>query len=382
MTDGNAASGPQKKETKVGNQALVKVEQAMSRPLATVEDLTRTLEELEGTANVLSPVAAVNHVKPLHQVSIRVVKIDPQTECYQDKRFCGPNERALGGVALQKLMAAAGVQIVSKTRLDDRTDPYVCEMEIVAAMQDFDGTWRQMIGTKALDLRDGSEEAKAMLPKELANQRKQIVSMAETKAMYRACRKLFSIKQKYSDMELAKPWVVPKLVAHLDLNDPEQKAAAIQDALGSTRALFGPPRGEVRTMRDAGGARALPPAEPSNGGDAVVEQPPTREKTAPEQPAAEDFDLPDFSKDEPAPILCGCPCGDQVEVSEEVAKITQEKVGGVRCAACYPGPRFDYGKHKDLRSLGLPKMPNLTAEDVRRAIEKKDEAPKAAGGRR
>lgn len=365
----------------MSSTTLARVEDITSKPLATVDDLRRTFESLKDRANVVSPVAAVSHVKPLHQISLRAVVIDPTTECYQDKRFCQGDEVALGGVGLSKLMAAAGAQVVQETRLDDRSDPHYCEIEVYVAVQDFDGTWRQVPGTKALDLRKGSEDAKAMTEKELSNARKHIQSLCETKAIYRALRKLLTLRQKYSRKELERPWVVPKLVPHLDLSDPDQKAAAIQDALSTTRALFGPAPAERRTTHDSTPA-ALPPAVDSVHGQEPRREPssPAKEEVPASDGAAGDFDLPDFKEKEEQLFVCGCPCGDQVAVTEEVARLTKEKVGGIRCKACYPGAGFDYARHKDLRTLELPMFPKLTADDARKANE--DRARATAGGRR
>lgn len=366
--------------------ALTRISDVTSRPLVSVEDLRRTFESLSGQANVVSPIAAVNHVKPLHQISLRMVVIEPETECYQDKRFCKDNEFALGGVGLQKLLAAAGAQIVSRTRLDDRSNPHYCEIETTLAVQDFDGAWRQMIGTKELDLRDGSEDAKNMLPKELSNARKHIQSLCETKAIYRATRKLFTLRQKYTKAELARPWVVPKLVPNLDLSDPDQKAAAIAEATAGTRGLFGPPPGETRTMRDVSPPLALP------SGDATSERQDaaaTREaaETAGEHDDQVDLDLLDVAEPpkEAVPVIhCGCPCGDQAEVAVEVAEVTKEKYGSVRCRACAPSKSFDFGRHKDLRGglLDLPKHPRLTVDELRRQLDALAAKAQPAGARR
>jgi hypothetical protein len=347
----------------MSNTAIARIEDVTARPLVSVEDLRKTFDSLQGRANVLSPLAAVSHIKPLHQVSLRMVVLDPERECYQDRRFCGPDEYALGGVALQKLAGAAGVEILDRTRNDDKSDRHYCEITMRLRVQDFDGSWRPMIATKELDLRDGSEDAQSMKTQELSNARKHIQSLCETKAMYRALRKLFSIRQKYKKAELALPWVVPKLVVNLDLNDPDQKAAAIREATGATRALYGP----------GDSPAALPPANPAGT------HPPPPVGTKPHDDEEEEdedqasFDLPDFApdkKDEPALILCLCPCGDSTEISKEVAEITTAKVGAPRCKDCYPNSGFNFEKHRDLPRgglLNLPKHPELTAEKVRAA---------------
>jgi hypothetical protein len=147
---------------------------------------------------------------------------------------------ALGKNALAKLMAAAGVQVVSKQRLDDRSDPSYCELEVALALRDFDGSHRQVIATKEMDLRPGAPETMKpekdtqgnktgrLVPYEasaLADKRRHIQSHAETKAIERGLRLLFALPQKFKRAQLEKPFVVPKLVA-LDPTDPETKTAS------------------------------------------------------------------------------------------------------------------------------------------------------------
>jgi hypothetical protein len=365
------------------SKALVKVTEIPTHPLARVEELRAAFEGLRDRFNILCPVAQVDHLMPLHQASLRAVMIDTTVdgygngpEVYRDPRFCAKDEVALGKNALAKLMAAAGVQVVSKQRLDDRSDPNYCELEVALAVRDFDGSHRQVIATKEMDLRPGAPETMKpekdsqgnktgrLVPYEdtaLADKRRHIQSHAETKAIERGLRLLFALRQKYKLADLARPFVVPKLVPALDPNDPETKTALIHHALAGETALFGAPRSlPTRTLREV-----PPPAEARSAATAPAVEPETAALDA-EEASPEDFEVPDLTPAEP--IVCACPCGDQVEISEAVAAATTEKVGAPRCAACFPGKRFDYERHKDLRTLGLPKHPKLTAADVRAAL--------------
>jgi len=287
------------------------------RPIAAVEELSRTLEQMSKTANVLSPIAAVDSIMALHQVSLRIVKVDGSTdangngpECYRDPRFCKQGEVALGKNALAKIMGAAGVQIVSRHRLDNHADPYYCEVEVVLAMQDFDGTYRQIIATKEMDLRAGAPET--MKPEKdaqgtktgrlvtyddsaLADKRRHIQSHAETKAIERGIRLLFSLRQKYSLEDLKKPFVVPKLVGNLDPNDPGDREALRQHALGNQMALYGPQRNgrQVKTLKAVNEEEAIDlgmippaPAEP------VAPSAPLEPELPPEEPVAPPCGLP------------------------------------------------------------------------------------------
>lgn len=359
-----------------------------SAPLSRIEDLRALWAQMAGKANLVSPVASVDAILSMHRVSVRAVVIDHHVdgkgngpECYKGK-FCGANERALGKVALDKIQAAAGVQTIYRLRLDDRSAPYYCEIEVQLGMQDFDGTTRVVTRARAVDLRDGSPDAMTMLGWEngkvaLAQARGKILELCETKAGLRALRTLLSIKQKYTVEELSKPFVVPKLVPALDPSDPDQKAALIRMAEGGNRALFGPPAGEARQLREVNQPAVIPAPGPGKPPPPVGRVPAADDNE--EDDAGDDqasFDLPDFTppkKNEPALIFCLCPCGDSTEISEDVARITTENVGAPRCKDCYPNRGFNYEKHENLPRgglLNLPKHPDLTADRVKAANEK------------
>jgi hypothetical protein len=373
-----AAEEPQKGSGAVSTQALTKVEDLNLEPVERIEDLREQIQKLQGRANLVCPVVSVDGILAMHRLSLRVVKIDPTVdakgngrEVYKGK-FCEGDERALGKVALDKIDAAAGIQLLGRRRLDDRSHAYYCEIEVTKGLRDYDGTWRQTTKTKVVDLRDGSASATSLKEHAavLAQARAVIQELAETKAGLRATRTLLSLRQKYTVAELSRPFVVPKLVPNLDPSDPDQKQALIGMATGREHALFGPQPGEeVREIRDVTPPPALhpppvdrrdthaPPTEPGPGG-AVEED--------------DDFEMADFgAKDEPGIIVCLCPCGDQRQVTEAVAQATTEKVGAVRCSECFPGKGFDYQRHKDLPSLKLPKFPDVTADDVKAKASKK-----------
>ena len=77
---------------------------------------------------------------------------------------------------------------------------------------------------------------------------------------------------------------------------------------------------------------------------------------------ASGFEAPPPAPAEPI-IVCGCPCGDQREVTAEVARITTEATGSPRCGACYPwNPKYQAKAHAALKNMEIPKYPLLTGE--------------------
>lgn len=354
--------------------ALTKVQ-----PLTSIEALEKTWHDLRDKANLVSPVSSVDTIPAMHGISLRAVVIDhnvDKDEVYRDTRFCtDEDDRALGGVALQKIAAAAGIQFVDQRRLDDRSEPYYCEIEVTLGIQDYDGTRRQVKKTRALDLRDGRPEAMKpekkkgrgdkyprktgnmipLDPSALADRRRHIQSLAETKAFHRALRTILQLKQKYTVDELRKPFVVPKLVPMLDPNDPDQKKALIEMAVGREATLYGHDGGDIRELKDVTPAPAESPPSTSDDVDQNENDPP--EEVIDE----EDFEPLELPEEEPPPAgTCACPCGCQLELTEKVTAIGVEKLGTPRCRDCYPSRQFNLEKHRDVDNLEIPKMPKAT----------------------
>ena len=288
-----------------------------SKPIQSIDGLVAALAEWRQKAIVLSPVVLVDHIAPMHQVSLRAVVIDPTVdekgngpECYFDGRFCKPGEVAPGKNALMKIMAAAGINKAERRDLDDRKDPYYAHVEVTLVRRDFDGSWLQIIASKEMDLRPGSPETMkpeyidnkktgrmvAMEDTAIADKRRHIRSHAETKATERALREMMSIAQKYSADALRRlPIVVTKLVQALDPNDPEQKAALIDDALASGAKLYGPRAagGVIRTLKAVNDEQAIDVSYMAEAPQEPAAPPaPTEPELPPEEPATPPCGLP------------------------------------------------------------------------------------------
>lgn len=194
----------------------------------------------------------------------------------------------------------------------------------------------------------------------LADKRRHMQSLAETKALYRALRLILQLKQKYTVKELERPFVVPKLVPALDPADPVQKQALIEMAMGGLSAvgrLYGHGGGSMRELKDA------KPAPPDQSDRTDVNENFTMTPEV-DKFDENDFDAPEFPITEPDPIVCACPCGCQLELEKRVAVTGIERIGTARCAECYPARRFDAKRHNDVGDLKIPKYPGLTAERV------------------
>ena len=239
------------------------------KPAHNLETLAENFREASRHGHLLSPIIAVDQVPPFHQISMRAVVVDATIpskrngdtgmgtgpECYRDPRFCEADEVALGKNALMKIMAAAGIQVIEETRLDDRTDPHYCNIQVRLAWTDMDGLLQQRVASKEIDLREGSpgtmqpekdgqgKKTGKMVPMQqsaIADKRRNIAALCETEAILRGVRSILALAQKYKVTELDKPFFVPKLVPFLDTTDPDQRAVALGRMAASQSSLYGP----------------------------------------------------------------------------------------------------------------------------------------------
>lgn len=353
--------------------AATVVRQEDLKPINNVQELAERCRELAKTAIVLTPIQQIDQIPDIYQISLRVVVIDTTLpkpnangpEVYHSKIFHGDASRTedirevgLGRVALNRIMGAAGYSLVAETRTDDRSDPLYAECNTLIAGRDFDGTIRQFSGTAKHDLRKGSEEAAKMTPAQLSGARRKIVERCMTFALERAIRGALGIQHSYKLEDLrTKPFVVPKLIPNA--NQPEMRRALLAREAGATQALFGSAE-EPRVTKDATPERTPPPPLPQRKADDVVDA----ETVEDEEEDDDDIDLSKPIADGPALILCTCPCGHQLEIAAAQAEKTMAQVGGPRCPACAPSKRYDHKAHKDLRTMGFPKYPEMGPDEL------------------
>ena len=202
--------------------------------------------------NVLLPVTEISEIPAGAKLAVRQVRISVENETYAVDR----GRRALSGVALDRIAAAAGVTFISERRTDDRKHPHYCSYEVVAEITDLDGTRRRKIGTKTIDLRDdcgdgtpgprlaqitSTARAKGRNPsRQLLQEREYIDSYCASKAKNRAVRQLIGLRSAYDPKELRKPFVAPKLVP--DTSNPEARQMVLAQMTGAAAALYGQPQ--------------------------------------------------------------------------------------------------------------------------------------------
>lgn len=217
--------------------------------------------------HLVSPATTCPRLRSGCLVGLNVVPIAPETETHD----VGFGKRSLLRTALLKLANAAGIcwNTRASGRMDSGIHPFFCHWHSEGGWQSLDGTWLPVSGDAQLDLRDGSAAVAKILESaqtpekgriQLRDTRSKILEHAQSKSELRAIRKALAIRT-YTIAELAKPFVVARLMWVGDPNDPEDRKAIREHFLQGSAAMFGessPPRALTPT---ASKTYALPPVD-------------------------------------------------------------------------------------------------------------------------
>lgn len=231
-----------------------------------VELLKELLLRAQRECHLIGPGVAVGALPEGFAVALTPILVDIEKETYKaaasdDEDYRGGRggpgeERALGRTALDRIAAAAGVTFDPEKsgRQDEGRDPRYCHWRTVARWKLFDGSVVERVGDKEIDLHDDSDYVHQLEQQaarynrsaeiRIRNERVQILSFAATKSRNRSIRDL-GIRSKYTRAELAKPFVVARLLFTGASTDPElRRTFAImlaQQAIGASARLYGPP---------------------------------------------------------------------------------------------------------------------------------------------
>lgn len=258
---------------------------AATTPLPPAPDPT-TLERINAAIqtysqelyNILCP-AIIQTIPEWFSVALKVVQIDPNPDHRQVyKATPGSEDLSLGKVALANLAAAAGIswKWSASGRVDDGRDPNRIRYRAVGSMIDLSGERRELMGEKEIDLvaiqaelwRNYEKKAtsyeqfipaerkKRMLREDeiqdwvrektlndLIQMKKHALARAQTGAMERVVRDALGLKSSYTPQELAKPFVVPRLIFSPDTKDPDVKMFHLALKAGVIEELYGNQRG-------------------------------------------------------------------------------------------------------------------------------------------
>jgi hypothetical protein len=226
--------------------------------LAPYERSIREMAKLHNPdrCHFLAPKTLIDEVPDGMRLVATRVDISPDPKDGDVYPIPGPGGKlGIGKAKLNQIAQAIGMTWVDGGRLDNRKNPHYCEWMVIGRHTLPDGSSALERASKTIDLRDKTEagEPGADLAKikqiakkknrdpsgEIAQQRAEIQSLAETKAKNRAIRAAATIHTGYTRDQLAKPFVAIKLA--VDPRSELGQRAIMANVTGATAALFGPP---------------------------------------------------------------------------------------------------------------------------------------------
>jgi hypothetical protein len=182
----------------------------------------------------------IDRVPDDYAISLRVVRLpadlsgDSNGVWYKQEG----GKLALHYSALNILAQAAGITWLSV--LHERMgEPLLWRVVAKARCRLFDGTYREEIASREVDLREGSALAKSLKPGQLGKMRTVGAEQCESKAKARVIRALLGLRSSYTVAEAKRPFVVPTLL-YMPPNTPEIRQMVAARELGIVSELYGP----------------------------------------------------------------------------------------------------------------------------------------------
>jgi hypothetical protein len=262
--------------------------------------INRKLQEAAEKFHLISPASTCPRLRSGCVVGLNVVPISADLETHD----VGLGKRSLLRTALLKLANAAGISWDTSRsgRVDHGQHPYYVHWHAEGAWQSLDGTWLPVSGDLQLDLRDGSAATRKILESarartgmaaeevgrvQLRDTRAKILEHAQSKAKLRAIREALAIRA-YTVAELAKPFVVARLMWVGDPNNVEDQKAIREHFLAGSAACFG--RAQAPALQAPKPTTyELPPIDTT--GELLDEEPPS-EPALPQQATPAPAKLP------------------------------------------------------------------------------------------
>jgi hypothetical protein len=199
--------------------------------------------------NVLAPITHMAALPAGTRLALTEVRVDVQADTFP----LPGGARLIGKPKLDQIANGGGISWLEEKRVDNARSPHYVEMFVRGRITDFDGTVREITGTKTIDLREDAGDgipgkdydeivSKAKAKKrdyrsQLMEARKFIAEIAASKARNRAIASALGIKRSYTPQELQRPFIIPKLVP--DTQDPDAKRMVQATMAGAAGLLFG-----------------------------------------------------------------------------------------------------------------------------------------------
>jgi hypothetical protein len=342
---GATAAAPAQQQRPPSTALTTRGVDALSGSFADPKTAREHLQKAASEAHLVAPATDCGTIPEGCDVAVSLVWVDPNTKAdgpgdvYDVGGKCG-----LAKATLDRIAGAAAITWDSRKsgRLDDGRDPYYAMFQAVGYIRNFDGSLREIFGTKEMDLREGSAQLEALWDRYAAKKKRfdagqdryepkspegqiremrlHILAHAETKARLRAVRSI-GIKAAYSPAELAKPFAVARLMFTGRTNDPELKrifAEKQADAmLGGLANLYGGGQPPALVGPQADRTPALPAR--------VISAPPLGSVREPLDDGDEEYDT--RGAEEPAPAEP--PTKQPAQQQAATPPAEQQKLGGL-----------------------------------------------------
>lgn len=227
--------------------------------LALPDQWRRDVESYEKQKyNVLVP-REIGQIPPFHVPHMSVIQVDPDRDAGETYPLPG-GKIGLSKVVLDKIAQAGSITWIPDQCTGGWLSPRKYQYKAVGVVKGLDGQRRTIIGSKEIDLDVIEEELRASVPRrekcptkepersrwiettirdEMISFKKHIAARTESGAKNRAIRSAYGLKSSYTRDEIARPFVIPRLVLSPDMSDPEVKKMVLGEALGIIPELYG-----------------------------------------------------------------------------------------------------------------------------------------------
>ncbi len=191
--------------------------------------------------NVLTPFTNVSGLAAQHGIIASKVQINPDPaagDVYTGTPFVKGENVALAKRGLRKIAECAGISIRT-VRVDTRTIRNYWEFKAVATYRGVDGSVVTREASADFDLRDGSERIRGFSVNQISQARVTGLRGAESRAINAVIRECgCGLPHTYTKAELARPFVVVRVMFIPDMSNPEVAKLVAAQALQGTSALY------------------------------------------------------------------------------------------------------------------------------------------------
>lgn len=337
-------------------------------------------------ANILGPTTSMDGLSEFHKVIVDSVILSSNPadgDVYKHKDGYGdkPVQFILTGQALQRLAICAGVfWNPAETKATAQSQKYVA-YNAVGCIRKTDGTptcfqaeadididvesdelresfikkrkdWDNKPWFKRMDATAQDDYADSAFRKELNFKKKHKTKIAASSAKNRVIRVLLGIKKTYTQQELLKPFIMPRVVLQPDYSDPEVKKMMLTASIQAMTGIYGgappvPMSAEIDIQEEDYSVQLVPPENDNGDTDSP---PPFANDDQPEPPAR-----PPATDDNKEPS--------RQEAFEDLSASEQAETLKQLCAlkGYEPKQPVDHLAAKDRLSfwLALDKFPNI-----------------------